>query len=76
MQNEKTFNVAGFSTLNGVVKLRVAKDMKRAKVLERNGHTDIQLVELPEPMTREQAAAFLGLDKVAATEAVAETQAA
>ena len=57
---EKTFTVAGFSVLAGVRKLRVANDMTRVKVLLANGHTDIQLQELPHPMPKEQAAAWLG----------------
>ena len=57
--NAKTFMVAGYSTLNGERKMRVAKDMKRAMVLERNGHKDIVLRELPYPMTKEQCSEFL-----------------
>ena len=57
--SEKTFGVAGYSTLNGVRKMRFAKDMKRAMVLERNGHKDVYLQELPYPMTKEQASEFL-----------------
>lgn len=56
---EKTFGVAGYSTLNGVRKMRFAKNMKRAMVLERNGHKDVFLRELPYPMTKEQASEFL-----------------
>ena len=57
--NAKTFSVAGYSTLNGERKMRVAKDMKRAMVLERNGHKDVVLRELPYPMTKEQCSEFL-----------------
>lgn len=67
--SEKTFGVAGYSTLNGVRKMRFAKDMKRAMVLERNGHKDVYLRELPYPMTKEQASEFLANGFVA--EAVA-----
>ena len=57
---EKTFTVAGTSKLNGTVKFRFANDLKsRTAVLTRNGHTDINLVELPEAMTKERAIAFL-----------------
>ena len=57
---EKTFTVAGTSNLNGVVKFRFANDLKsRIKVLTKNGHTDIDLRELPEAMTKAQAIAFL-----------------
>ena len=65
--SEKTYMVAGYSTLNGERKMRVAKDMKRAMVLERNGHKDIVLRELPYPMTKEQASNFLA-HGVAATQ--------
>jgi len=57
---EKLFTVAGTSNLNGVVKFRFANDLKsRVKVLQRNGHTDINLVELPEAMTKAAAIQFL-----------------
>jgi hypothetical protein len=57
---DKLFTVAGTSNLNGVVKFRFANDLKgRIKVLAKNGHTDIQLIELPEAMTKERAIAFL-----------------
>jgi hypothetical protein len=51
----KTFTVAGTSILNGEMKVRFANDTGRHKVLHKNGHEDIQLVELPEPLTKEQA---------------------
>ena len=71
----KTFTVAGTSNLNGVVKFRFANDLKgRIKVLERNGHTDIDLRELPEPMTKEAAIAFLEAEAApTATELTADT---
>jgi hypothetical protein len=57
---DKLFTVAGTSNLNGVVKFRFANDLKgRIKVLAKNGHTDIRLIELPEAMTKESAIAFL-----------------
>jgi DNA polymerase III gamma/tau subunit len=59
MENEKLFTVAGVSTLEGVVKARFASDLTRVKVLEKNGHTDVRLVALPNPMTKEAAMAFL-----------------
>ena len=54
-----TFAVAGTSTDKGVTKVRFANDMLRVKVLEKNGHTDIDLIELKEPMTKEAIAAYL-----------------
>ena len=66
--SEKTFGVAGYSTLNGVRKMRLAKDLKRANVLVRNGHTEIELKVLPYPMTKEQASEFLANGFVATPE--------
>jgi hypothetical protein len=59
--SNKLFTIAGFSNLNGKVKLRVATGTiaRREAVLKRNGHTDIELRELPEAMTRKAALAFL-----------------
>jgi DNA gyrase/topoisomerase IV subunit A len=72
--SEKTYGVAGYSTLNGERKMRVAKDMKRAMVLERNGHKDIVLRELPYPMNKAQASEFLANGFVAeAPAATAQT---
>jgi hypothetical protein len=59
MNATKTFGVSGYSTRNGIRKVRFAKDMRRAKTLERTGHKDIVLYELPYPMTREQCVEFL-----------------
>lgn len=55
----RTFKVAGVSKLDGVMKFRVANDMTRVKVLAKNGHTGIDLIELKDPMTKEDAVAFL-----------------
>jgi|694.fasta_scaffold41205_6 hypothetical protein len=56
---EKTFTVAGVSNLKGVYKLRVANSTGRGKVLQANGHTDIRLIELPNAMTKLEAADYL-----------------
>lgn len=56
---DKVFAVAGVSTLEGVTKARFAKDMSRVKVLEKNGHTDVRLIELPKVMDKVSAIAFL-----------------
>ena len=55
----KTFTYAGVSTLNGVCKFRVANDVGRVKVLAFNGHFDIDIIELKEALTKEDAVAFL-----------------
>lgn len=54
-----TFKVAGVSRYKGEFKVRFANDMTRVKVLAKNGHSDIDLLELKEPMTKEAAVAFL-----------------
>jgi hypothetical protein len=53
------FKVAGVSRLNGVVKVRFANDMTRVKVLAKNGHTDVELMELPSSMDKAAVIAFL-----------------
>ena len=59
MATDKLYTVAGVSTLNGETKARFANDVMRIKVLAKNGHEDIQLVELPESMTKVEAAKFI-----------------
>ncbi len=54
-----TYKIAGVSKLNGEFKVRFANDMTRVKVLAKNGHSDIDLIELKEPLTKEDAVAFL-----------------
>ena len=58
---EKLFTVAGTSALEGVVKFRVANGSAaaRTKVLVRSGHTDIKLVDLAKPMSKEDAIEFV-----------------
>jgi hypothetical protein len=53
------FAYAGVSTLNGVTKVRFANDQMRIKVLAKNGHKNIDIVELKEPLTKEDAVAHL-----------------
>lgn len=55
-----TYNVAGFSTKNGKTSFRVANGsaVARTKVLERDGHSNIDLIDLPSPMSKEDAFAF------------------
>ena len=56
MSNEKLFTVAGTATQNGVTKARFANDLvARIKILNKAGCTDINLVELPRPMTKLEA---------------------
>lgn len=61
----KTFTIAGTSVNPaGQLKLRVANGSiaHRVSVLKRCDHTDINLQELPSPMTRAEALEFLGLN--------------
>jgi hypothetical protein len=54
------FNVAGVSRYNGQLKLRFANDfVSRVKILQRNGHEEINLLELPEAMEKETAARYI-----------------
>jgi hypothetical protein len=57
----KLFTIAGTSTLNGANTFRFAtgKLNVRTAKLKRHGHMDVSLQELPEPMTKEAAVAFL-----------------
>jgi hypothetical protein len=57
----KTYTHAGVSRLNGKMKVRYANDYYRIKILIKCGHTDIDLVELKYPGTKEDALAFLML---------------
>ena len=56
---EKTFKFAGVSTRAGVCKARFANDQMRVKVLAKTGSSDIDQIELKEPMTKADAIAFL-----------------
>jgi hypothetical protein len=55
-----TYNIAGFSTKNGKTSFRVANGsaVARTKVLERDGHTNVDLIDLPTAMSKEDAFAF------------------
>ena len=55
----KSFTHAGVSRLNGEFKVRFANDALRVKVLAKNGHKDIDIVELKHPMSKEDAISYL-----------------
>lgn len=55
----KSFTHAGVSKLDGEFKVRFANDSLRTKVLIKNGHTDIDIIELKHAMTKEDAVAYL-----------------
>lgn len=56
---DKTYTIVGTSICNGKMKVRWATDMMRIKVLQRTGHTDIELFELPEAMNKADAVRFM-----------------
>lgn len=56
MATAKTFSVAGVSTLEGKTKIRFANDSMRIKILAKNGHTDVELIDLPREMTKAEIA--------------------
>ena len=59
MATAKKFSVAGVSTLSGKTKIRFANDTMRIKILAKNGHTDVDLVSLPNEMTKSEIAVHL-----------------
>ena len=74
----KLFTVAGFSVNEAGRKFRVANGgaNARALVLQRNGHTDIQLVDLPRAMTKEEAFAYVSSEGAAPVAVAMVTKAA
>ena len=54
-----SFSHAGVSKLDGEFKVRFCNDALRQKVLIKNGHTDIDIIELKHPMTKVEAVEFL-----------------
>jgi hypothetical protein len=56
---DKKFMVTGVSTLEGKTKIRFANDGIRIKILEKNGHKDVRLVDLPKAMTKAEIAQYL-----------------
>ena len=55
----KSFTHAGVSKLDGKFKVRYCNDSLRTKVLIKNGHTDIDIVELKHPMSKEDVVTYL-----------------
>jgi hypothetical protein len=75
MATSKTFKVVGKSNLNGKTKIRFANDMTRVKVLVKNGHTDVELFELPKAMTKDEAIAYVRANSLFALPEAAEASA-
>lgn len=61
MSDSRTFTIAGTSTFRGENTYRFANGSarKRTIVLKRYNHLDIRLIDLPHPMTKDQAISFL-----------------
>lgn len=55
----QTFSHAGVSKLDGEFKVRFANDAMRTKILVKNGHTDIDIIELKHPMTKVEIVEYL-----------------
>lgn len=53
------FKVAGVSKYKSEVKVRFANDMTRVKILDKNGHEDINLLELPNEMDKPEIVKYL-----------------
>ena len=51
--------MAGVSTHKDGTKIRFASDSMRVKILKKNGHTDIDLKDLPQEMTKAEIAQHL-----------------
>ena len=60
MATSKTYSVAGTSTLNGVTKIRFANDfVSRLKILYKNGHDNVELIELGGEFSKAQVCQIL-----------------
>ena len=60
MKGIDMFTVAGVSRNQGSIKVRFCSDkVLRIKNLQKQGDTDIDLIELPKPMTKPEACQFL-----------------
>jgi len=67
----KTFLTVGTSNLNGKIKFRFANCSAKARTMKlvRSGHTEIDLIELPEAMSKEAAKDYFIKVKARANEA-------
>ena len=68
---EKAFKVGGVSKSKSGYKVRFATDMTRVKILAKTD-TDVQLIELPEAMTKPALVAFLKTHELYANPAYKE----
>ena len=57
---DKLYSVVGTSKFNGQMKVRWSTDLvTRFKMLHKGGHTDIELFDLPQELTKQQATEWL-----------------
>ncbi len=67
------FKVTGVSTQDGLTKVRFANDfVSRVKMLIKAGHDDIELLELPEAMSKADAVTYLKTTELMNTPRFAE----
>ena len=60
MSTSKTYTGAGVSTSTGKTKVRFANDyVSRFKILNKNGHTDVNILELDSAMSKADVCKFL-----------------
>ena len=60
MSTTKLYTVAGTSTFNGKTKVRFANDyVSRFKILTKNGHENIEIMELDSAMSKADVCKFL-----------------
>ncbi len=62
----KTFTFAGTCVVDGATVYKFANDAGRAAVLAKLGATDVNMLELPEAMSKEDAIDFLATRGIAA----------
>lgn len=58
------FKVTGVSRCKGVFKVRFANDMTRVKILNKTGHDEIELIEMPSPADKSGCVNFLKLSNL------------
>jgi len=64
MATTKTFTVVGVSTHKNETKVRWANDfVARIKILSKEGHTDVDLIELPHAMSKVDALKYYYQEK-------------
>jgi len=59
MATDKQFTVVGSSSLDGKTKVRFMNDSIRVKILEKNGHLNIDFINLPHAMTKVDAVRYM-----------------